>query len=120
MPSESISYKAQKYSDTVIKQFHPLVAQFGFTKSEWDYDPEVDIVRVQFENPQKKNAIQVDCHIEDNSYSANFCQMEGEWKMCIEGKPKTLAGLRATLSRWILHQCPDCGTNPGEPEEYEE
>ncbi|MBI5250697.1 MAG: hypothetical protein HY912_14500 [Desulfomonile tiedjei] len=120
MQTESISSEAQIYSDTVIKQFHPLVAQFGFTNSEWDYDPELHIVRVQFDNPRQKNAVQIDCHLEENSYSANYCRNEGDWQMCVEGRHKTLVGLRATLSRWILRQCPECGPSPVDQDEFEE
>ena len=120
MQNESVSPNIQKHSDTVIKQFHPLVSQFGFTKPEWDFDPESNTVRVQFENTGRKDAIQSDCHREENSYSANYCRMAGEGRMCLEGKPHTLAGLRATWSRWIRHQCPDCGEKTGEREEYEE
>ena len=120
MQTESTPSKAKRYSDTVIKQFHPVVSQFGFTKPEWDYDSELDTVRVQFEDPLRRNAVQIDCHLHENSFSANFCRMEGEWQMCIEGKPKTLSGLVATLPRWLLRQCPECGTSPSEEEELEE
>jgi hypothetical protein len=119
MQKEPTSSKIDKCSDTVVKQFHPLVSQFGFTTPEWDYDPESATVRVQFENSQRRDAIQIDCQVEQNSYRANYCQMEGDWSMCVQGKPNSLAGLRATLSRWIRHQCPDCGSKPEDREEYE-
>lgn len=120
MATEIDSAKAQQYSDTVIKQFHPVVAQFGFTEPIWDYDAELDIVRVQFENPDRGNAVQIDCHVEDKSYSANYCHAEGEWHMCIEGKPKkSMAALRATLSRWILDNCEACRSDLEQMEETE-
>ena len=52
MTMESKSSKAQEASDTIIKQIHPIVAEFGFTTPVWDYDSESDIVRVQFENSE--------------------------------------------------------------------
>jgi hypothetical protein len=119
MTAESITRKAQSYSDTVIKQFHPIVAQFGFTKPEWDYDEETEVVRVQFENPAKKNAVQIDYHLQDDSYSANYCRMEGDWQMCIEGKLKSLMSLRATLSRWVLNHCEECRAK-SESREFEQ
>jgi hypothetical protein len=120
MTTELASSKAQQYSDTVIKQFHPVVAQFGFTEPVWDYDADREIVRVQFENPDRGNAVQIDCHVQENSYRANYCHAEGEWHMCIEGKPKkSMAALRATLSRWILDNCEQCRPRPEEMEEAE-
>ena len=62
MTTESKSSKAQEDSDTIIKQFHPIVAEFGFTTPVWDYDSESDIVRVQFENSKQGNALQIDHH----------------------------------------------------------
>ncbi len=117
MTTESVTPKARSYSDTVIKQFHPIVAQFGFTQPEWDYDEETEVVRVQFENPVRGNAVQIDYHLDDDSYSANYCKMEGDWQMCIEGKLKSLVALRATLSRWVLNHCEECRTKSEESEE---
>lgn len=108
MKTELISSKAERYSDSIIRQFHSIVAGFGFTKPEWDYDPELDTVRGQFENPARGNAVQVDCHFGDGSYSANYCRMDGAWQMCIEGKRKSLPALRKTLSRWIRKYCEEC------------
>ena len=77
MNTESVTPKVRSYSDTVIKQFHPIVAQFGFTQPEWDYDEETEVVRVQFENPVRGNAVQIDYHLDDSSYHANYLQNGG-------------------------------------------
>ena len=66
MTMESKSSKAQEASDTIIKQIHPIVAEFGFTKPAWDYDSESDIVRVQFENSGQGNALQIDHHFRND------------------------------------------------------
>jgi len=99
---------AQQYSDSIIEQFQPIVAQFGFSEPRWDYDPEEEIVRVQFQNPRRGNAVQIDCHVQDDKYSANYCRMEGEWKMCVEGKHKKLPALKVTLPHWIRKHCLEC------------
>jgi len=112
MKTESTSGKVQQYSDAIIAQFHPIAAQFGFTKPVWDYDPELDIVRVQFENSERGNALQIDYHVEKDSCSANYCRMQGAWQMCIEGKRKSMPALRATLPRWIRRQCEECRIGP--------
>ncbi len=109
MTMESKSSKAQEASDTIIKQIHPIVAEFGFTTPVWDYDSESDIVRVQFENSKQGNALQIDHHFRNDSYSANYCRLEGDWQMCIEGKPQKLGMFKANLSRWIRQNCEECG-----------
>jgi hypothetical protein len=119
MEMELASSKAERSSDSIIRQFHPIVAGFGFTKPEWDYDPELDTVRVQFKNPDRGIAVQVDCHFRDGSYSANYCRMDGAWQMCIEGKRKSLPALRKTLSRWISKHCVECRER-SEPEKETE
>ncbi len=120
MSPESTTSEAQQYSDSMIEQFHPIVAQFGFATPSWDYSPDLDIVRVQFEDRRREKAVQIDCHIRDASYSANYCRMEGEWQMCVEGKPRSLEALRATLARWIRRHCVECRTKAEEEEETEE
>jgi hypothetical protein len=119
MTTESSSPKGRQDSDTIIKRFHPIVAEFGFTKPVWDYDSESDIVRVQFENVGQGNALQIDHHFRNDSYSANYCRVKGDWQMCIEGKPQRLRTLKANLSRWIRQNCDECRTKPEQQDEFE-
>ncbi len=72
MMIDSHSSKVKEDSDEIVQQFHPIVTQFGFTKPRWDYDPESDILRVQFENPEKSRALQIDHHFVSDSFSANY------------------------------------------------
>lgn len=110
MRTESKPSKIQEDSDTIIKRFHPIVAEFGFTKPVWDYDSELDIVPVQFENSGRGNALQIDHHFRNDAYSANYCRLEGDWQMCIEGKPQKLPAFKAHLSSWIRQNCEECRT----------
>ncbi len=116
---DSHTSKVQEDSDTIIQRFHPIVNQFGFTKPAWDYDPESDILRVQFENPEKGLALQIDHHFGSDSYSASYCRFRGDWLMCIEGKAQRLAKFKGSLSRWILNNCEECRTEPSQPDEFE-
>jgi hypothetical protein len=108
---------AQQHSDSIIEQFRPIVERFGFSEWPWDYDPEEDIVRVQFEDPRRGNTVQIDRHVQDDKFRANYCRMEGEGKLCIEGKHKKLAALKATLPHWIRKHCLECRTAADEGEE---
>jgi len=119
MTTESSSFRAQQDSDVIIKRFHPIVAEFGFTKPVWDYDSESDIVRVQFENSGLGNALQIDHNFRNDSYSANYCRLKGDWQMCIEGKPQRLGMFKANLSRWIRQNCEECRTEREEQSETE-
>jgi hypothetical protein len=112
MTTESSSSKVRQDSDTIIKRFHPIVAEFGFTRPAWDYDSELDIVRVQFENPKRGNALQIDHHFRNDSYSANYCRLKGDWQMCVEGKSQGLRMVEAKLSRWIRQNCEECKAKP--------
>lgn len=119
MPTE-MSPVAEKLSDSIVEQIRPVVAQFGFTRPSWDYSAELDIVRVQFDDPRSEKAVQVDCDLLENSCSANYCRMEGRWQVCVEGKQKSLAALRATLPRWIRRHCGECRTKDEAAEEAED
>ncbi len=114
MEMESSLSTPERYKGNIIREFHPIVARFGFTEPQWDYDPELDVVRVQFDNPERADALQVDCHVQDDSYSPNFCRMDGDWRTCIEGKSRSLSAFRATLSRWITDFCEECRTGSEE------
>lgn len=121
MPRESTPPMAHKLSDTIIEQFRPIVSQFGFITPSWDYSPELDIIRVQFDDPRSEKALQIDCHPQDDLCSANFCRIKGEWQVCAEGKERSMDGLKATLPRWIRQHCGECLTGEEEVEErYEE
>jgi hypothetical protein len=108
MMNDSHTSKVQEDSDTIVQQFHPIVTQFGFTKPGWDYDPESDVLRVQFEDPEENRALQIDHHFASDSYNANYCTLQGDWQLCIEGKRQTLRKFKGTLSRWILDNCEEC------------
>ncbi len=118
MKTESSSPQGRQDGDTIIKQFHPIVAEFGFTKPVWDYDSELDIVRVQFENSSQGDALQIDHHFRNDSYSANYCRLKGDWQMCIEGKPRKLTAFKARLSSWIRQNCEKCRTRPEQRDEF--
>ena len=119
MENQCASIKAQEQSDSVIKQFSPLVARFGFTTPRWDCDPELNIVRVQFERPREGRAIQIDYYMQADAYSANYCRAEGAWQICAEGKRTSLGTLFASLPRWILEHCRACNPEPEPDEEAE-
>lgn len=108
MSKESIPPMADKLSDTMIEQFRPIAGQFGFIKPSWDYSSELEIVRVQFDDPRSEKALQIDCHPDYDSCVAHFCRIKGEWQVCAEGKERSMDGLKATLPRWIRQHCGEC------------
>ena len=118
MMIDSQTSKVQEDSDTIVQQFHPIVTKFGFTKPRWDYDPESDILRVQFENPEKSRALQIDHHFASDSFSANYCRLQGDWQMCIEGKPQRLPKFKASLSLWVLDNCEECRAESKQSDEF--
>lgn len=117
MPTESTKPMVNKLSDTIIEQFQPIVAEFGFTKPSWDYSSDLDIVRVQFDDPRSEKALQIDCNPDYDSCSANYCRIKGDWQVCAEGKQKDPDALRVTLPRWIRRHCGECRTREEEMEE---
>jgi hypothetical protein len=98
----------EDFAGTVTREFHPIVSKLGFGSPRWDYDEELDIVRVQFEDPKHENAVQIDYSAANDSYSANYCRNEGEWQICTEGKPRKLRKLKDMLTVWLLKNCEDC------------
>jgi hypothetical protein len=117
MENQCTSLKAQRQGDTILKQFSPLVAQYGFAKPQWDCDPKLDIVRVQFERPREGRRIQIDYYMQADAYSANYCRAEGEWQICAEGKRTSLGALTASLPRWIVEHCRECSPESEEEED---
>lgn len=120
MTAEALIPRSQHYADSIMYEFHPIVSLFGFSKPQWDYDEDLNIVRVQFENSQRRDAVQIDYHGDDDSYSANYCQTDGDWQICREGKHKSLRGLRHALPRWIRSNCDECMSRRPEREEAQE
>jgi hypothetical protein len=118
MTSEANSSKARQDSETIIERFHPIAAEFEFTRPVWDYDSESDTVRVQFENSGRGDALQIDHHFRNDSYSANYCHLKDDWQMCIEGRPRKLPAFKAKLSNWILRNCEQCATKPEREDEF--
>ncbi len=117
MDNQCTSLKAQQQGDAVVKRFSLLLAQFGFTKPQRDCDPELNVVRVQFERPREGRAIQIDYYLQADAYSANYCRAEGDWQICAEGKRTSLGALTAGLPRWILDHCRECSPESGEEED---
>jgi hypothetical protein len=97
----------EKLANRVIREFRPIVGRFGFSDPQWDYDAELGIVRVQFEDKSRANVVQIDYRTDQASYNANYCRNDGQWQICAEGKPKNLDKLKATLPDWLLKNCED-------------
>ncbi len=108
MESDLESSRVKEDSDRILGLFHPIATRFGFRDTIWDYDPESEIVRVEFENGNIGTALQIDHHIRADSYNANYCRIKGDWQICIEGKPQSLPKFKSRLSSWILDNCEEC------------
>ncbi len=120
MTTESRPSVNGSLSDAITEHFQPIVAQFGFTRPTWAYSADLEIVRVHFEDPRGEKAVQIDRHVADGSYSANYCRMDDEWQVCVEGKHRSFAALSATLPKWIRRHCRECRTQDVKVEETQE
>ena len=101
----------REFAHDVIRQFGPILAPYGFTGSGWSHDPELDIIQVFFQDPRGQHAVQMDCNLQDGSFTSNYCRKEGEWEICGEGKAKSFAALKKSLRRWIEANCEECCLN---------
>lgn len=122
MNTLSTAADRKDFAYKVMQEFRPIVSKLGFGSPTWDYDGEFGILRVQFEDNKRENAVQIDYSVEDDLYSANYCRNEREWQICTEGKAKKLGKLKGTLTKWLLQTCEDCCENcePAEPWEEDE
>ena len=109
-----------EFASDVIKEFGPIVGPYGFTDAEWFYEKDHELIEVLFEDPQRRRAVHIDCSLEDGRFASNYCREEGEWEICVEGKPKSFTGLKKSLRRWIERSCEDCCLNCPTLEELEE
>ncbi|MGB6064625.1 MAG: hypothetical protein WBG50_07430 [Desulfomonilaceae bacterium] len=98
----------EEFANDVIKEFSPIVARFGFIKSGWNYDKDLDVVRVYFEDTQSHHAVQIDCDTQRDTFTPNYCRQDEEWEICTEGKPKSFIGLQKTIARWLQESCEEC------------
>jgi len=98
----------REFASDVIKEFGPIVAPYGFTNPDWVYEKDYEMIEVLFEDPQRRRAVRVDCALQDGSFASNYCREEGEWEICVEGKPKSFTALKKSLRRWIERSCEDC------------
>jgi len=106
---------------TAIKEFGPILAPYGFTRSGWGHDVELDMIQVFFQDPERQHAVQIDCNLQTGSFASNYCRYEGEWEICGEGKAKSFGALKKTLRKWIESNCEECCLNcPTEREVCEE
>jgi len=101
----------REFAHDVIKKFGPILAPYGFTRSGWSHDAELDMIQVFFQDPERQHAVQIDCNLQTDSFASNYCRKEGEWEICGEGKAKSFIGLKKSLGRWIEANCEECCLN---------
>ncbi|MBI4966209.1 MAG: hypothetical protein HY913_23220 [Desulfomonile tiedjei] len=101
----------REFAHDVIREFGPILAPYGFTDSGWSHDPELDMIQVFFEDPQRRHAVQIDCNLRDGSFTSNYCRNEADWEICGEGKAKSFAALKDSIRRWIEANCEECCLN---------
>ncbi len=101
----------EEYAGDVIREFGPIFATFGFTQSGWSYDKDLDMIQVYFKDPLRRHAVQIDCDIHRDAFTANYCRQQEEWEICTEGKPKTFIGLKKTMAHWLRNNCEECCTD---------
>ncbi len=110
----------EDYAYRVLREFRPIVRKLGFGSPRWDYDGEFGILRVQLDDRERDDAVQIDYDVENDLYSANYCQNEGEWQVCTQGKPNKLRTLKGTLTNWLLDMCEDCCADCEPTESWDE
>ncbi len=98
----------EQFANDVIKEFSPIVAPFGFVKSGWIFDKDLEVVRIYFEDTQSRHAVQIDCDTQRDTFTPNYCRADGEWEICSEGKPKSFIGLQKTMVHWLRGICEEC------------
>lgn len=101
----------REFAHDVIREFGPVVAPYGFTRSGWSLDADLDMIQVFFEDPEREHMVQIDCNLQNGYFTANYCRKEGEWEICGEGKAKSFIALKKSLRRWIEHSCEECCLN---------
>lgn len=109
-----------EFASDVIKEFGPIVAPYGFTDPDWVYDEEYEMIEILFMDSGRRRAVRIDCTLQDGRFASNYCREEGEWEVCVEGKPKTFTALKKSLGRWLERSCEDCCLNCPTQEEIEE
>ncbi|HMK37526.1 MAG TPA: hypothetical protein VK463_20810 [Desulfomonilaceae bacterium] len=98
----------ERFALGIIREFGPVVGRLGFGSPRWEYEETLRTLRVQFDDPQRKKAVQIDYKGDGRLYSANYCRDDGEWQICTQRKPQALRMLKHSLTDWLLDVCEDC------------
>jgi hypothetical protein len=120
MNSFSTDEQREDFARKLMQEFRPIVNKLGFGLPRWEYDQDSETLRVQFEDRKHESAVQIDYSVDKGSYSANYCQNEGEWQICTEGRPDRLSKLKGILTEWLLEKCEDCCVDCEPAESWEE
>lgn len=99
----------------IIDEFKPVVGMLGFVRTRWGFDEESDTLRVEFDDCEKKHAVQIDYFASEELYRANYCDNEGDWQICALGKPLPIGRFHKGLNKWIMRRCAECPLDPDSP-----